>query len=213
LTGRCNRNKRNELGAVKVIDLGEINERGVEKKYADYIYDKDILKIVRNLLGDENEIMETEFLELINEYFREARAKSQEGTERKLINSIYELYFFDKTPDKTKRIPVSEFELIKEDYHKIDVFVEIDDNAIKKWAEYQEIKNNKKLEPYERKKEFLKIKSQFYDCVISIPKKYKNQVDFDEKNDIGHIPKYEIEQGISYDRKTGFKSDGGALNC
>jgi len=211
VAGRCNRNKRNEMGDVRVIDLGEINEGGVEKKYADYIYDKDILKIVRDLFEDKNEIMETEFLELINEYFKEARAKSQEGPERKLINSIYELYFFDKTPDKNKRIPISEFELIKEDYYTIDVFVEIDDKAREIWEKYQEIKNNKKLEPYERKKEFLKIKSQFYDYVISIPQKCKNQVGFDEKNSVGHISKYEIEQGISYDQKTGFKSDDGAL--
>ena len=160
--------------------------------------------------------METEFLELINEYFKKARAKSQEGTERKLINSIYELYFFDKTPDKTKRIPISEFELIKEDYYTIDVFVEVDDTAREMWGKYQDIKNNKKLEPYERNKEFLKIKSQFYDYVISIPQKYKNQVCFDEKTGIWHIPKYEIDKGISYDQTIGFKRDesgGGTLCC
>lgn len=216
VAGRCNRNKRNEMGDVKVIDLVKINERGVEKRYADYIYDKDILNIVRDLFEDENEIMETEFLELINEYFKKARAKSQEGTERKLINSIYELYFFDKTPDKTKRIPISEFELIKEDYYTIDVFVEMDDTAREMWEKYQEIKNNKKLEPYERNKEFLKIKSQFYDYVISIPQKYKNQVCFDEKNGIWYISKYEIEQGIGYDQTIGFKRDesgGGTLCC
>jgi len=122
VAGRCNRNKRNKIGKVEVVDLCKVNERGEEKKYADYIYDKDLLKIVQELFVDKTEIMETEFLELINEYFKEARAKSQEET--KLIKSIYELYFYDKMPDEAKRKPISEFALIKEDYYKIDVFVE-----------------------------------------------------------------------------------------
>lgn len=203
VAGRCNRNKKNETGKVEVVDLGKINERGVEKKYADYIYDKILLKIVRDLLEDKTEIMEKDFLGLVNEYFKEARAKTQK--ESKLINSIYELYFYDKTPDEDKRKPVSKFKLIKEDYYKIDVFVELDDKAKEVWEEYQEIKNNKKLEPYERKNEFLKIKRQFYNYVISLPQKYKNQVGFDEKMNMGYIPKFEIEQEINYNQKTGFK--------
>jgi len=299
VAGRCNRNKRNKIEKVEVVDLCKVNERGEEKKYADYIYDKDLLKIVRDLLKGKTEIMETEFLELINEYFKEARAKSQEET--KLIKSIYELYFYDKMPDEAKRKPISEFALIKEDYYKIDVFVEDeylfgwddvpgndsdrfvlslmddfdiswaenaeicksddgksirifkDENSaeiiiggkneqatlkisdgktynlkVKKengklgiyrdnkareiWEKYQEIKSIDDLR--ERKREFLKIKRDFYDYVISVPEKYKNQVGFDEKMGIGRIPKYEIDQGKGYDPETGFKRDspdGGTL--
>ena len=299
VAGRCNRNKRNKIGEVEVVDLCKVNERGVEKKYADYIYDKDILKIVRELLEGKTEIMETEFLELINGYFKEARAKAQEET--KMIKSIYELYYYDRTPDDAKRKPISKFALIKEDYYKIDVFVEdeylfdwrdvpgndsdrfiislMDDFDIS-WAENAEIcksddgttirifkdensaeimidekneqatlkisdgktnnlkvkKENGKLGIYrdnkareiwekyreiksinvlkERKKRFLEIKKDFYDYVISVPEKFKNQVGFDEKMGIGHIPKYEIEQGKGYDPETGFKRDspnGGTL--
>lgn len=208
VAGRCNRNKRNELGKVEVIDLSKINEKGEEKRYADYIYDKELLKIVRDLLEDKREIMEKDFLEMVNEYFKEARAKSR--MEKELIRSIYELYFYDKTPDD-KRKPISKFELIKEDYYKIDVFVEMDDKARDVWEEYEKIKNNKNLEPYERKKEFLKIKRQFYDYVISIPQIYAS--DFrDDK--IGHVSNEELK--IYYDLETGFKrgtAGNGVMIC
>lgn len=124
VAGRCNRNKRNKRGKVEIVDLLKIDEKGKEKRYADYIYDKNLLKIVQDLLEDKTEIMETDFLELINEYFKEARAKSL--AERGLVKSIYELYFYDKTPDEAKRKPISTFALIKKDYYKIDVFVEVD---------------------------------------------------------------------------------------
>jgi CRISPR-associated endonuclease/helicase Cas3 len=209
VAGRCNRNKRNELGKVEVIDLSKINEKGEEKRYADYIYDKELLKIVRDLLEDKREIMEKDFLEMVNEYFKEARAKSR--MEKELIKSIYELYFYDKTPDETKRKPISKFELIKEDYYKIDVFVEMDDKARDVWEEYEKIKNNKNLEPYERKKEFLKIKRQFYDYVISIPQIYAS--DFrDDK--IGHVSNEELKN--YYDLETGFKrgtAGNGVMIC
>lgn len=198
VAGRCNRNKRSEIGKVEVVDLSKIDEKGKEKKYADYIYDKVLLKIVRDLFKDKREIMEKDFLEMVNEYFKEARAKSR--MEKELIKSIYELYFYDKTPDETKRKPISEFALIKEDYYKLDVFIEVDDKAREVWEEYEEIKNNKNLEPYERKKEFLKVKRQFYDYVISIPQIYAS--DFrDDK--IGHVSNEELRN--YYDLETGFK--------
>jgi len=62
-------------------------------------------------------------------------------------------------------------------------------------------------DPFKRKKEFLKIKKDFYDYVISVPEKFRNQVGFDEKLGIGRISKIEIDQGDGYDPETSFKSD------
>ena len=104
------------------------------------------------------------------------------------------------------------FRLIKQDYGRVDVFIELDDYAKEIRQIYQEIREEK--DPFKRKKEFLKIKKDFYDYVISVPKKYENQVGFDEKTGIGHISKYEIDQGTGYDPETGFKRDspdGGTL--
>lgn len=207
VAGRCNRNKRNEMSRVEIIDLRKITERGGEKKYADYIYDKILLKIVRDLLEDKTEILEKDFLVLVNEYFKEARAKSQ--VEKDLINSIYELYFYDKTPDEVKRKPISEFALIKDDYYKIDVFVEMDDEAREVWKKYQEINSIDDLR--ERKKRFLGIKKEFYDYVISIPQIYAS--DFG-KDEIGHVSNEELKN--YYDFETGFKrgtAGNGVIIC
>ncbi len=205
VAGRCNRNKR-----LKRSNMYLLNLVGENNKPFTGIYDPVLLEIVTQIFKNKSQISESEFLKLINEFFEVAKAKS--GIETKLIDSIYELYFYDKLPDDTKRKPISEFKLIKDDYFKVDIFIEVDDNARSVWQEYQEIKSIKDLR--ERKRRFLGIKKDFYDYVISVPKKYEGQVGFDEKTGIGYISKTEIDQGIGYDLETGFKREdvgGGTL--
>jgi len=254
VAGRCNRNKRLATADVYLVNLIKNG-----KTYTG-IYDPNLLNIVNKILKDKKLIYETEFLDLINEYF--GCAKKSSGVETKLIDSIYELYF-DKNSDNVKRKAISEFKLMKEDFFKIDIFIELDKIFVsdfeittntnidltdlkKKYEEeifsincykntllviydaekitrkdlikdisvisdvnelktqtlfqkYQEIKN---LSPLERKKEFLKIKKQFYDYVISIPKKYATGFKEDE---LGFVSHYELES--YYDKKTGFKRE------
>lgn len=207
VAGRCNRNKRLEQSDMHLLNL--VNENG--KSYTS-IYDSVLLEVVRQIFKNKSEVTESEFLGLINNYFERARKKSQEET--KLVNSIYELYFYDKNPDNNKRKPVSEFKLIKEDYFKVDVFIELDSDAKKIWQKYREIRSIEN--PLERKKAFLKIKRQFYEYVISVPEKFRDAVGFDETLGIGHISKAEIDQGNGYDPDTGFKRENagsGTLMC
>jgi len=60
------------------------------------------------------------------------------------------------------------FHLIENDYVKMDVFVECDDTARILWQRF--VENKSKPLP-ERRNDFLKIKRQFLDHVISVPKK------------------------------------------
>jgi len=213
VSGRCNRNKKYSTGETHLINLIKINEKGSEYRYAN-IYDKVLLNIVSELLKEKEFIFEKDFLDLINEYFREAKGKSI--LETKLIKSLYSLYFYDKNLDSYKRKPISEFKLIEErDWYEVDVFVELDEDAQKIYRKYQEIREIKNT--FERKNEFLKIRKDFYDYVISIPYQYAS--DFIEDKDISYIPKIakeDIEQGHYYDPETGFKrredfSEGGSL--
>lgn len=198
VAGRCNRNKKLEHSDVYLLNL--VDEY---KKPFTGIYDPVLLDAVRQILKDVSQIPESGFLKLINDFFEVAKSKSR--VETKLINSIYEMYYYDKSPNTEKRRPISDFELIKEDYFKVDVFVEVDDNAKEIWKRYREIRAIK--DPLERKKRFLVIKKDFYDYVISVPKIYARQVGFDEKLSIGYISKTEIDQGTGYDREIGFKRD------
>ena len=196
VAGRCNRNKRMEQSDVYLLDLVDENNRPFTG-----IYDPVLLDVVRQVLKGKSQIPESGFLGLINEFFKAAKIKSR--METKLINSIHELYYYDRCSNTEKRKPISEFELIREDYFKLDVFVEVDDKAKEKWKAYNEIRDIR--DTLERKKRFLAIKKDFYDYVISVPKSYKNQVGFDEKLGIGYLSKNEIDSKISYDPIEGFK--------
>lgn len=195
VAGRCNRNKRLDNAEMHLVNL--TNEKGSSFTK---IYDPVLLNIVNTLFqnGDRNKIPEVDFVELIDDYFKLAKAKS--GTQTKLIDSIYDLYFYDKNPDRNKRIPISDFELIREDSYKTDIFIELDDeakNVRQKYYKVQEIKSS-----FERKLEFLKIKKQFYDYVISVSKNYS--ADFKE-DELGFVNNYELES--YYDQETGFKRE------
>ena len=196
VAGRCNRNKRMEQSDVYLINLVDKNNRPFTS-----IYDPVLLDTVRQVLKGKSQISESNFLVLVNEFFKAAKRKSR--IETKLINSIYELYYYDQGSDTGKRTPISEFELIREDRFKLDVFVEVDDRAREEWMAYTEIKAIE--DPLERKRRFLTIRKDFYDYVISVPKSYKNQVGFDENLGIGHLSKNEIDSEISYDPIIGFK--------
>jgi len=199
VAGRCNRNKTSEQSDMYLLNLVDKDNRPFTG-----IYDPVLLNAVRQILNGKSQISESGFLKQINEFFKVAKAKSR--VETKLINSVYELYYYDRSSNKEKRKPISDFELIKEDYFKLDVFVEVDDKAKETWKMYREIRAIKY--PFERKKRFLAIKKDFYDYVISVPKTYEKQVSFDEKLGIGYISKTEIDQGIGYDPEIGFKRDG-----
>ncbi len=87
-----------------------------------------------------------------------------------------------------------------EDFYKTDIFIELDDEAKKVKQEYYKVQEIKS--PVERKLEFLKIKKQFYDYVISVSKNYS--ADFKE-NEIDFVNNYVLES--YYDQETGFKRE------
>jgi len=195
VAGRCNRNYRNdERGLVKVFVLMDTNS----KKYYQYIYgDKPILiDKTYQVLKSFSTINEPLFLEITNEYYRKVKDAMSNDESEKMVSYLFDLKFESLQKN---------FRLIKQDYEKVDVFIELDDYAKEIRQIYQEIRKEK--DPFKRKKEFLKIKKDFYDYVISVPEKFKNQVGFDEKMGIGYISKTEIEQGNGYDPETGFKRD------
>jgi len=109
-----------------------------------------------------------------------------------------------------------ELKLIEKDYPEMAIFVELDEDAKKVWKKYKEIKTNKKLKSYERKNEFLKIKKEFYDYVISVSmfeeynKEYKCEL-WDENLNIGYISNKDLDN--YYDLQIGFKKNGTGSNC
>jgi CRISPR-associated endonuclease/helicase Cas3 len=191
-SGRCNRNwSGHDRGKVYIVNL--INENG--KRYADYIYDPVLLDITGKILGNKEEIRESEFLSLINMYYEEVKKKKNQDVN--ISNAIYNL-IYDNSRDNGKK-PISDFKLIENDFLRTDAFIEIDNNkASLIWAAYCNLKNINNR--FERKKEFDKIKSDFYKYVISIPSNIKNNPPM--YGEIGYVKNSILRD--YYDAETGF---------
>jgi len=189
-SGRCNRNGQRE-GTVYVVSLK--NENG--RKYASFIYDPVLLDITKNILKDHTEIRERQFLELINKYYQDTKAKKTQAISRQMLEAILKLRYDSTDKDK---ISISDFRLIEENYSKKDVFVEVDEEAKSVWKKYVNLNHTKYL--FERKRAFDAIKADFYKYVISVPERTKNippEAGFLCHVDSNNLPEY-------YDRMTGF---------
>jgi len=198
VAGRCNRNFTNiEKGEVKLFVL-----KDDRKKFYNYIYSSEgafLIDQTMEILEPCAFIDEKEFLSLSDQYFQ--RVKELGPDDRSILDNAITLQFKD----------LGDLQLIKEDYKKLDVFVEIDEDAKSIWQKYCEIKESSK-NPIEKMNEFLKIKKQFYDYVISVPEQ-KAKIDIDEDLGIGYIPMEELEE--RYSPQTGFipYESGGVAFC
>ncbi len=165
IAGRCNRNFGDKKGQVKVFIL---TEKEKDKKYYSYIYDsfitgktEEVFK--ENEISTTNEpkpINERQFLELNNSYFEKVKSGMSNNESNDILADVKKLNF-----EK-----LSKFKLIEEDSYKVDVFIEVDE-AKEVLQKYKDIMKNDKLKGFEKKNEFLKIKKDFYDYVISVDKK------------------------------------------
>ncbi|MFZ3384483.1 MAG: CRISPR-associated helicase Cas3', partial [Candidatus Methanoperedens sp.] len=170
VSGRCNRNySEGKKGLVKLFILKDEN-----KEYYRYIYSPFLIDKTKEVLKEAPErINENYFLTLSNNYFKKIKDSGSDDASNKILSFVQKLEFEQLYKN---------FKLIQDDYYKIDVFIELDYFAKAVWNQYKVIKELKN--PIERKNEFLKIKKDFYEYVISIPK--------------NKAPAPENENGIAY---------------
>jgi CRISPR-associated endonuclease/helicase Cas3 len=184
--GRCNRNNTKEKGLVKIVSL--INEKG--RKYSSMIYDSILLSNTEDLLKNIYTCSENEFNLLTSNKYNELLIKHG-SQDNKLLKTLNILNFKE----------ISEtFKLIDETYEKRDVFVNLNNESNNLWDKFKEMQ--KMGNNFKRKEEFLKIKSEFYNYVISV-----NLEKFGSAqvcNDwLGYLTQNDINR--KYDIETGFK--------
>ncbi len=185
--GRCNRNSRKK-GEIYVVKLVNQNQ----KPYASYIYDPVLLQITEDALARRRELREGDFLDLIQEYYKETKSRMSQDESRTLCDAITHLRY------EGEGIQIANFQLIEEDYTKFDVFVAIDDQAEQVWHRYislQEI-----IDPFTRKSEFDKFKADFYQYVISLPRNITNRPQL--IGAMGYVGREQLPQ--YYDPETGY---------
>jgi len=191
VSGRCNRNFSKDKGTVNVFIL----ENDDAKKYYTYIYDGFIISQTEKVLKiyDKKTISESNFLYLSDAYFENIKTGQSADESEEIIDYVKRLNFND----------LSKFELIKDEPYKVDIFVNLDDDAKDAWNKYQIIIHNKELRGFEKKREFSKIKKTFYSYVISVDEKKAERI-FNHEFGIGYIDRQDLED--YYDLETGFKN-------
>ncbi|SHJ60873.1 CRISPR-associated helicase/endonuclease Cas3 [Paramaledivibacter caminithermalis] len=180
--GRCNRNGENK-GEVRVIKM--VNEG---KIYSSYVYGKLLPQITEEILA-KSYFKESEFLEIIKEYFKSALERS---------NSVDDSIKFIQAMENLEFDKIKEFSLIENRPNYIDVYFEVDKKAKCIFENYKKrvLKEDDKSKRY---KALLRLKPKLREYIISLPKDFYREF-IEEKN----IFRMSIE-----DRERTYKDDIG----
>lgn len=169
--GRANR--YSEKKSISEIFLYSIEDT---KRVTSLIYGSDLILKTKNILSDISEICESNYLQLINNYYIEVKLQTENLTSNELT-AIEELRFKD----------VGEFQLIEQRKTE-SIFIQLNEKAENIWDNFVNIYSDDSLSQFEKKLEFSKIKSQFYDYVINVPIPFNSEngtIAFDSEKEFG----------------------------
>lgn len=121
------------------------------------IYGSDLIQKTKNVLKQISQIEESNYLQLIENYFREVKIQSDNYYSKEL-EYLTDLKFGD----------LGSFSLIEETESE-SVFVQLNQEAVAVWDKFISIYNDKTLEMRDKKMAFAKIKAIFYDYVVNVP--------------------------------------------
>ena len=195
VAGRANRNFEYEdkLADVEIVKL--IDERG--RNFSSYIYDPVLInateRLIQQYIQEKQNIQIPEdcFLNLSVNYYKEVKNSISDDESREYLDEIKKLNYEH----------IGNFKLIEEEIEKVDIFVELDNEATEVWKQYEELTKIKDMK--ERRIEFSKIRKRFYSYVISVILKRSCQNLPPEIKGIRFVSKAQIEE--FYDFETGFK--------
>ncbi|MGC9004631.1 MAG: CRISPR-associated helicase Cas3' [bacterium] len=191
--GRCNRNSKGR----GIVYVALLKREDNNRSYASYIYDPVLLDITKKILEDKNVIEESDFALLIEEYYKKTRELLSTDKAREILAAIR----MGKYAGDENEVYISDFRLIEEEMPKVDVFVEIDEEAQAVWQKYCEIKGI--VDRWERRREFERIKGRFYNFLISVPFNSRNLPP--QVEGFFYISNNELER--YYDHLYGFKCE------
>lgn len=161
--GRANRyGEKKSGGEVYLYEVEEL------KKASAGLYGSDLIQKTKNVLGSVKELAENEYLPLIERYYWEV-ANQSDNYHCDYLDAVTELRFED----------VSKFSLIDE-RNSESVFIQLNEPAKAVWDKYATIYQQPDIDPFEKRRQFSKIKAEFYDYVINVPVPWgKQSIDFD----------------------------------
>jgi CRISPR-associated endonuclease/helicase Cas3 len=168
--GRANRyNEKETISDIYLYEIEGQQYQGVTS----HIYGSDLILKTKNVLKDFQEIEESDYLQLIDRYFNEVRKQSDE-TSSDLLSAILGLQFAQ-----------IDLKLIEERKAE-SVFIQLNEEAKSVWEQYVALYSQEELTTWERKAQFARFKSRFYDYVINVPIPYgEASIDFDSAKEFG----------------------------
>jgi len=196
--GRCNRHGFRELGEVRVVKLVDDNV----KEYSKRIYDPVLLDATEKFLTEE--LTERELLDVIDDYFETLwREKISHDKSKELLDALKSV---------KHDVLYKNFKLIEDQPYKRDVFVVFDDKAERVLNEVKEVwerRQRKEITLWEARREFEKLKAEFYSYVISVALNKDSDIELDDRLKIRVVRKEYID--LYYDGEIGFRIKGGEL--
>ena len=190
VAGRINRsNKRKQANEpLYIVNFGEC-----QKIYGQLTYQQ----ASKALEGKEN-IPESDYLQLINQYFDNISERSSFRASREYFKSIKRLNYDSKEPKKD--FAISSFRIIEESDRYRPVYIEIDDYSVVLREKFlQKIMGDLSKEQFDKK-----FKMNFQQRIISVPKYLIDDLEpiNEYEENILVVPKNLLE--IYYNKETGF---------
>jgi len=210
--GRCNRNSREgRRGQFYIVYW--VDEQG--RSFAHRIYDPILLSRTLNHLKGHDHLREPEFIDLLGNYFRDVW---KTGIPRDVANALWEAVRtlrFDGEKDRAcvqgcrdaLGAYLSQFCLIEQQPYKRDVFVQLDERAEAIWNEAKAILRDLRCDHdvWKARERFARIRSRFYQYVISVALKPETAPYWDEDLRIYVVQREVLEH--YYDSVIGFKRE------
>ncbi len=195
VAGRCNRSGWRDKGRVYVFNLKD------SRSYSAMIYGALSTIVSIDVLKGETD--ENRFYEMINEYFERVKDKKSFQKSDDLIEAMNSFCF--DVDDNVECCKLSDFQLIEENRDYVDVFVQVDDEAAKIWDEYEKGVLKEK-DFVKRQENYLKVRRDFKDHLVSVPVRVAKDLIRPTKNSSVWLVPLENKE-YYYDDETGFKRD------
>ncbi len=207
--GRCNREWGGSRGIVTVVKLAD-EDTACSKEYSAYVYDEVLREATRKVLGGKEIIEERDISRLSELYFRQLKHTGSDDASTFLIEKISGLDYdeaFELKGRKENGYKKDAFQLIDNEFKTIDMFIETDQEAKELWREYEKIRYSS-CDGLQRKRDFNKIKKDFYSYVVSIPEKVV-KLHYRSVTEMDMLLRVSFEELRNvYDMDTGFLRDG-----
>ena len=187
VAGRANRNFSKRKGRVDVVMLLDRNGR----KFCSYIYDGLLISLTHEVIQRQEQIPEPVFLQLIDEYFHCAQSRLADDDSRKVLKDLRNLNYEQ----------IGRFRLIEEQGEKVDIFVEVDEEAQEVWKRFCTIQES--ADCWKRRTAFKAVRGEFYPYVISVQALKALENLPPELCGFRYVPREQLDQW--YDLETGFK--------